>query len=158
MEERIIQLFTDSVLGMTSTMLGCEAQRLTAAPTPGAEDSGYTAIIGLCGLVRGSVALSLPNRTANQMISRLLGMEQEWSDDEIRDGASELVNIIAGSSKGGLRSELDTIINLGLPNVIHGTNYFIKRPTGANSAQLMFESPVGRFSLWVCLEQDAKPR
>lgn len=158
MEDRIIKLFTESVLGMTRTMLGCETQRLDAAPAPAAVDGGYTAIIGLCGLVRGSVALSLPSQTANNMISKLLGMESEWSDEDIRDGASELVNIIAGSAKGGLRYELDTLINLGLPNVIHGTNYFIKRPTGANSAQLMFESPLGKFSLWVCLEQDAKPR
>lgn len=158
MEERILTLFAESVLGMSKTMLGCEARQLDAPPTPGAEDSGYTAIIGLCGKVRGSVALSLPNQTANRMISRLLGMESAWTDDEIRDGASELVNIIAGSAKGGLRYALDAVISLGLPNVVHGTNYFIRRPANVNSAQLPFESELGRFSVWVCLEVEAKPR
>jgi len=108
-----------------------------------------SAIIGLSGNAFGSVVLSFPQRTAQRVVSAMVG-EDNPSRDHIADGVGELVNMVAGMAKGLLAdSGLKTYI--AIPRVIFGLGHFIHRPKGVTCVQVQFETDLGGLALEVAL-------
>lgn len=112
-------------------------------------DYDISGIIGLSGMVLGTVALSFPETTAIQVCNKFMSGECQTLSDDILDAVGELVNIVAGNAKKGL-TEFE--IQISLPSVVLGHNHRIVEPKGALSFVVPFTTPLGGFHMDVCLK------
>lgn len=111
-----------------------------------------TALIGLTGRARGTVAISFPGKTALMMARAMLGTDKIFKIDNIVvDAVAEMVNIVAGSAKTKLTGDGDPI-GISLPTVVRGRNFEISYPTGSVWLQIPFTSELGFFSVQVSFE------
>lgn len=137
-------------------MLGAEARRgqLAISRNGAGKPTEIVAFIGLAGETRGTVALSIPTKTAVSVVERLLGTEQCFVDENVKDCVSELVNIIAGGAKAELSEGLDRPLTLSLPTVVRGSGFEIQYPQNTMWLEVPFESDLGSFTLRVTLQKE----
>lgn len=160
MKVEMINPFVESVDGLFETMLDTSLTRgeISATDTPSVARE-ITALIGLSGLVRGTVAMAFPSNTAIALVNRLLETDSRIIDDMVTDGISEFVNIVAGSAKAKfLVPEGADPIELSLPTVIRGENYSVTYPSGTIWLAVPFSSDLGDFHLRVTMEGDVESR
>jgi chemotaxis protein CheX len=149
-----INPFIESVSELFTTMLGCEAERgRVGLVKPGQSSGDLTAVIGLSGPVRGTVALSFPDTTALAMVGRMTGLPEAELADSLGDGLAELVNIVAGGAKAKLNSGSGAVTDLSLPTVVRGQSYTVEGLTQSTWLDVPFASELGAFTLRVTLEQ-----
>jgi len=152
MKAEYINPFIESVYNLFEMMLGCSVERGEPGLSKGdANPRDITALIGLSGTVKGTVALGFPVETALKMVSRLLGMEIKTVDETIIDGVGELVNIVAGGAKAKFSEFHGPPINLSIPTIVRGSNYTVNYPSGSTWLEIPFESDLGDFNLRVTL-------
>ncbi|HOZ46092.1 MAG TPA: chemotaxis protein CheX [Candidatus Hydrogenedentes bacterium] len=157
MQVEYINPFIESVCSVFSTMLNSEAKRCEVGLVRSASSPrDVTALIGLSGRVRGTVALCLPVSTALAMVNGLLGTDTRVVDDTVADGVAELVNMIAGGAKTKFSGD-GTPIDLSLPTVVHGASYAVEYPSGTRWLDVSFTSSLGPFSLRVAFEKTCTP-
>lgn len=152
-----INPFIESVYSLCSRMLSCSVERgeLGIAKQKSSGGGDITALIGLSGPARGTVALSFPLLTAHAMVARLLSLSADEVKDSVGDGVAELVNIVAGSAKAKFSNGKGAdVISLGLPTVVHGGSEIIDYPSQTTWLDVPFSSELGPFSLRVTFETD----
>lgn len=110
-----------------------------------------SAIIGLAGETVGAVVLSFARDTAVHMVSKFAGRQYQAVSRDVIDGVGELVNILAGNAKKGLK---DYRIEISLPGVITGNKYKINWPKGIPVITIPYKSSLGEFSINVSLRED----
>jgi len=152
-----INPFIESVYSLCSTMLRCTVERGNPGLATADQGGDITALIGLSGPARGTVALSFPQQTAHAMVGRLLQLDEREIAANVADGVAELVNIVAGSAKaritqGGSMGTID----LGLPTIIRGGDAVVDYPRKATWLSVPFASDLGPFNLRVTFEQEPK--
>lgn len=141
MRAELINPFLSAAHNVFDTMLGCKLTRqalaLKTEHSPMHEVSG---LIGLSGMFRGMIVVSLARETALRAAGILLGSQPAELDAEVMDVIGELTNMIAGSAKTQLeRYEL----SMGLPTIILGRNQTIMFPSGATPIIIPFTSEIG---------------
>lgn len=103
-----------------------------------------TAVIQMSGKIRGSICLSLPRRTAFALVSRMVDVHETEVTNLVCDTVAEFANVIAGTAKNNL---LEFGLELGLPNVLQGTNCEIWYPPEAMPMCANFTSDIGPLML-----------
>lgn len=155
MKLEYINPFIDSVDNLFSTMLNCKVTRGDIGVSKKIEAPyEITALIGLSGEAKGTVALSFPASTALNMVTKMLMIESEEVDATVIDGVGEIVNIVAGSAKSKFVKADGKPIDLSLPNVILGDDYKIEYPTDTVWIEVPFKSDLGPFNLRVTFMQE----
>jgi len=150
MKVEYINPFIESVKELFRTMLGAELERGNPnVAGGGANPREVTALIGLSGHVRGTVAISFPVSTALKIASRLTGCENTILDETVFDTITELVNIVAGGAKAKLHRDGDPPTQLSLPTVVRGNHYSVEYPSQSVWIEIPFTSELGPFSLRV---------
>jgi len=148
MKAEYINPFIESVESLFSTMIGCSVDRGTIAVSERCAEGGdITALIGLSGPARGTVALSFPMATAQKVVSRLLQVGETEADENVSDGVAELVNIVAGQAKAKFYREDGPTMDLSLPTVVRGQEYSIATPPNTSWLDVPFRSELGSFRL-----------
>ena len=108
------------------------------------------AVIELSGSVSGTIILTLSDETAVKLVTRLLGIEVSELDQDVFDGISEMLNIIAGGAKANLPGSQESPIHLGIPRIFQDINGY---STNIKEwARIPFDSEWGSLELWVALE------
>ncbi|GMV94402.1 MAG: hypothetical protein AMXMBFR82_41800 [Candidatus Hydrogenedentota bacterium] len=110
-----------------------------------------TAVVGISGSIRGTVALAFSSAVAVSCVSKLLGAEIKCVDATVVDGIAELVNIIAGDAKARLTEDEAPPLTLSLPAVVRGRDYVIEHPQDTIWLTVPFKSDLGVFVLRVTL-------
>jgi chemotaxis protein CheX len=150
MKAEIVNPFIESVNELFATMLNCPAERQQIGVVRGSPAAHeVTAVIGLSGTAKGTVALSFPQRTASVIVGRLLGSGPVESGEALTDGVAELVNMVAGGAKAKLSANRGTAIDLSLPTVVLGKNVQLQSPSQADWLDIPFESELGPFTVRV---------
>lgn len=145
-----INPFVQSVINVFNTMLDCPIQREGLALKNGTFPTyDVTSVIGLSGLVRGSVVVSLSREVAFKIVERMLGTEAVEINLDVVDAVGELANMVAGGAKAEL-SQYE--LSLGLPTVVVGKNHIIHFPDNVRPLQIPFRTPWGPMSLEVGLD------
>ena len=158
MDVRLINPFLEAVTNVYTTMLQTAPRRSgLKVAGHGASPESLVALIGMDGPAQGVVALHLPRETALATINHWLEMSLNEIDETVSDGIAELVNMIAGQAKAKLSESLGTPVALGLPSVIHGSNFHVKYPGKATWLEMPFESDLGGFSLRVTVVMSEQP-
>ncbi len=112
-----------------------------------------TALLGFSGGRKGSLLISFPQNIAFRTVGGMLGVEFNAIDSDVRDGVSELVNMIAGGAKTKLQSKgID--FELSIPNTIIGQHHRIAAAACTTRTHVDFDSDLGSFFIEVYLKED----
>ncbi len=116
--------------------------------------SGYdiSGIIGLTGEATGSIALSLPKKTALSIVSNFMGQEVLGLDADTADAIGEITNMIAGKAKK-IFSEKGIKMKISIPNVVIGKEHTINPQKSIPTIEIPFSSEVGDFAIQVSLKK-----
>ena len=114
-------------------------------------DKDITAIIGLIGHIRGNVAISLSQATAQQIISTMMmGMPVTEIDAMGRSAIGEFTNMIVGNATIGL-SAGGVVSDISTPSLIFGSDiYFII--SSVQALMVSIDTPIGEIEINIGLE------
>jgi len=150
----VAEIMDNAVGTVFSTMLGTELAvarwEESAEPT---RDAEVIALIGMGGEMRGSVSLQCEKSMACAFTARLLGMDasEVESDEDLRDGLGEVVNMIAGSLKTALLEHGSIEIAIPIVVLTPKCDIRIKAKFGVS---VTFTDTLGEFVVDFVLEAD----
>ncbi|MCB0342032.1 MAG: chemotaxis protein CheX [Pseudobdellovibrionaceae bacterium] len=117
------------------------------------EPLAIAAIIGLTSpSFTGSIALGFPSQVFLRIMSNMLMEEFTEIDDELQDGAGELLNIIFGQAKAAL-NERGYGLDLAIPSVIRGNDLKVTHMTNSPAIIIPFTSEVGPLYIEVGIDR-----
>jgi chemotaxis protein CheX len=132
----IAQSLIRSTGDVFSTMLGCELSGAevtvegTAAGSASGPNDGVVSFIGIAGSWAGTGSLTCSPAMACRICAALLMTEATAVNEDVLDAVAELTNMIIGSVKTDLESQLGPL-GLSIPTVVFGRN-FRTRSAGTN--------------------------
>ena len=103
-----------------------------------------SAVIGITGDARGSMALTFTENCIKAIVAELLGIKVTKIDDEVTDAVGELTNIICGDARGRLGNE-GFSLQAGIPAIITGKDHSIRHINDGPHLAIPFDTPDGRF-------------
>ena len=86
--------------------------------------SDVTGIVGLTGVINGSLAVSFSDAAILQVVSNMFGEAIKEINDEVRDAVGEISNMISGDARRIL-AEKGYQFQGAIPTVIEGKNHKI---------------------------------
>jgi chemotaxis protein CheX len=111
-------------------------------------------IAGVLGIIspvfNGSIALCFPAATFLGVMGKMLGENFTEINQELEDGAGELLNIIFGHAKREL-NELGYGIEKAIPTVVRGTDLKVKHLSSGPTMMIPFDSTAGKFHIEIGL-------
>jgi chemotaxis protein CheX len=158
--EQYIKPFVEVAVNTFSSFVNCEVEPrhpffLSPDKVIGSDISG---IIGISGLIRGSVVLSMYKNIAIKTTGMLVGSEPAELDGDVTDAIGEIVNIIAGNIKAKIPDGEKIVISL--PAVIKGADHSIAWPSKQGRILCIpfkiFED--GVFQLLVSMDVESQPQ
>ncbi|MDR0870958.1 MAG: chemotaxis protein CheX [Planctomycetaceae bacterium] len=136
-----INPFIVAVTKTLETMVGCKVTReppmLKKNPQTLYPISG---VIGLSGVVAGTVVLTMSAQLALKSASVMLMEEQKAFNPDVFDAIGELTNVIAGNAKAQLE---EYKLSLSLPNVITGEATELRFPENCQPITIPFSTDFG---------------
>lgn len=154
MDVRLINPFLLAAIHVIKTMTNVE-------PKPGKpfvkKDrlplGDVSAVIGIAGDARGSMALSFTESCIKAIVQNLLQMEVTRIDEEVEDAVGELTNMICGDARGRLNED-GFSLQASIPTVIVGKDHRIRHINDGPHLAIPFETPYGGFTVEVAFSQD----
>lgn len=107
-------------------------------------------IIGMTGDVEGTVVLSLPGATAENIVESFVGSKFDKSSEDFADAIGELVNMISGAAKAKFEGK---DVRIGCPSVVVGAGHTVQQLSGSICISIPCESACGPFSVDVSLKK-----
>ena len=113
MRVQIVNRYVQSALNVIIKETGAPAERggLLMEGNPYTTED-VTAVIGVSGMLSGSLYISMSEVVALKIIAAMIGQESTELDDLGQSGIAELANVIAGTAGIGLAEEgIETTVN-----------------------------------------------
>ena len=139
----VIRPFIDASHDVFRTMLGLTLKRHEVYIKRGYRMFGdMTAVIGLSGPLAGTCALSMPGVAVRASMERLLGepLDEDLRNPALRDGAGELINMIAGAARTTL-GHTPYRFEITLPTIISGAGHEVFHRANAHCVVVVFDVP-----------------
>jgi chemotaxis protein CheX len=111
-----------------------------------------TGIMGLTGAARGTVSVSFSEKCILSIVSGMFGEEMKELNEEIRDAAGEISNMISGQARKTLE-EMGLSLSAAIPTVIMGKNHSLSPITTYPVIAIPFQTEKGDFTIEVSFEQ-----
>ena len=156
MDIKLLKPFIDGTIHTFEVQL--KAQVTIGKPYLKKNEAGQERIdiAGLVGIIssklRGNVCICFPEATFLTAMERMLGEPYTEINEEIADGAGELMNMIFGFAKRVLNEEGHDL-EKALPSVISGNNIKIANHNSHTVIILPFSSNIGSFQLEIGIDQ-----
>jgi chemotaxis protein CheX len=103
-----------------------------------------SAIIGITGAAKGSMALTFSESAIKAIAGSLLGMIFDEVNEKLRDAVGELTNMICGDARRRL-SEEGISLQAGIPTIVSGKNHTINHISNGPRLAIPFQTPHGAF-------------
>lgn len=108
------------------------------------------ALAGVIGLASskfcGSVSLCFPEKVFLGIMGKMMGEEYTEINDELQDGAAELLNIIFGQAKATLNNS-GYDLEMAIPTIVRGTELKTSAMSKKPVVVLPFETDLGEFQV-----------
>ncbi len=158
MDVRFINPFLEGTISVLKTMAMMEPRAGKPYLKEGKLAKGdVSAIIGLTGSARGSLALSFSEESILKIISNMLGENHREINGEVRDAVGEITNMISGVARKKLEAEGFSIA-AAIPTVVSGKDHSFIHVLGGPSIIIPFETDNGPFFVDVCLKDTRKEK
>ena len=154
MDVRHINPFLAAAVHVLKTMAGIE-------PKPGkpflkknrSALGDVSAIIGITGAARGSMALTFSESCIKAIVSSLIGIEATQIDDDVKDAVGELTNMICGDARGRLGQE-GISLQAGIPTIVAGKKHRHNQVKNGPHLAVPFDTDHGSFVVEVAFDKD----
>lgn len=111
----------------------------------------YSGTIGLSGQAEGFVSVTFSKELATKIVCKMLGSaECDVTEEDIRDGVGEFMNVVAGAAKAEL-VDTKNAFSLSLPQVFSGGPHTAAQPRGIPVFVIEFSADGEPFDVFVCL-------
>lgn len=151
MNELLINPVQESVVNILSMMADLLPRTEEPRIKSGEFDSGD--VTGIIDLVseqkKGSIAISFSKPVALEIARRMLGVENEVSEDEIVDLVGEITNMMAGGAKAKLH-ELGYDFDMTIPHVVVDLENTLGNQAKGPTIILPFTTDTGKFYVELC--------
>jgi chemotaxis protein CheX len=111
-----------------------------------------SAIIGMTGSVKGSLALSFSSGCILRVVSNMLGEELTEITADVKDAVGEITNMVSGVARKKLEG-IGYSIAASIPTVISGPNHSILHVMGGASVIIPFDTDAGPLVVDVCVKE-----
>jgi chemotaxis protein CheX len=140
-----INPFVIAVSKTLETMVGCRVVREPPQIKKGhAALHPVSGIIGLSGVIVGTVVLTMAESLALKCASAMLMEDYKELNSDVFDAIGELTNVIAGNAK----AQLETYkLSLSLPNVIFGRDTELRFPERCQPISIPFRTDYGPMAI-----------
>jgi chemotaxis protein CheX len=152
----LIKPFLEAVVNVLKTMAGTD-------PKPGSpflkqrpelSQGDVTAVLGLTGSVKGSVAVSFTEAAILQTVTNMFGEQVNEISPEVEDAVGELCNVICGDARRTLESQ-GYHLQAAIPTVISGKGHRISHSVPEPTLVMPFTiDRDATFFVEVCFESD----
>jgi chemotaxis protein CheX len=125
MDANYIKPFVASIQNVFSTMM--QLQVVVREPflkTDNNPNHDVSGVIGMSGDVKGSVILSFPQQTAENVVALFSGSKFSMGSPDFADAIGELVNMVTGGAKAMFK---DRKCSISCPSVIVGKDHTVAR-------------------------------
>jgi len=112
-----------------------------------------SAIIGLTGTTRGSIALSFSESCIIKIVSNMLGEEITALNGDIKDAVGEITNMVSGVARQKLEAQ-GIVMKAAIPTIVSGKDHSITHVLGGPSVVIPFDTDTGSFVVDVCLSDN----
>jgi len=113
-----------------------------------------SAIIGMTGSAKGSLALTFTESCIVKIVSNMLGEDIREINGDIKDAVGEITNMVSGAARKKLEAEGFTV-TAAIPTVVSGKGHSIVHVMGGPSIIIPFTTEHGPFVVDVCLTEGA---
>jgi chemotaxis protein CheX len=149
--EILINPVQESIVNILSTMANTlpqtEEPELKSGPF---NSNDFTGIIELVSAQKsGSIAISFPKPVVIEIAKRMLGLESDVSDPELKDLVGEITNMMAGGAKTMLYDQ-GYEFDMAIPKVIEDSENEISHKAKAPIVVLPFTTDLGKFYVELC--------
>jgi len=149
-----INPFIIAVSRTLETMVGC---KVTREPPQVKKDKSalypVSGIIGLSGVIVGTVVLTMSETLALKSASAMLMEDYTDFDNDVFDAVGELTNVIAGNAKAQLE---EYKLSLSLPNVIYGKDAELRFPERCQPISIPFQTDFGPMAIEIGFTEPPK--
>jgi chemotaxis protein CheX len=149
MDVKLTNPFLTAAMHVLKTMAGIDAR--PGKPFLKEDDlaiGDVSAIIGITGAARGSMALVFTEKCIMEITSNLLGEVFTQMNAEVRDAVGELSNMICGDARRRL-SEEGISLQAGIPTIVTGESHSIAHFVEGPRLAVPFETAHGSFMVEV---------
>jgi len=154
MDVKLINPFLTAAMHVLKTMAGIDAR--PGKPFVKTDDvaiGDVSAIIGITGAARGSMALVFTEECIKEIASNLLGEVFTQMNHEVRDAVGELTNMICGDARRRL-SEQGFSLQSGIPTIVAGEKHSIMHIADGPRLAVPFETDHGSFMVEVAFSSN----
>lgn len=150
MDPSHITPFITSVQNVFSTMLQLpvEVREPHLKREPKATHD-VTAIIGMSGDVRGSVALGFPGDTAERVVALFVGAEVARDSADFADAVGELANMICGGAKAMFPDNGG--VSISVPSVVVGAGHTVAQQTDTPCVVIPCDTDCGELMIEIAI-------
>jgi len=158
MDVKFINPFLEGTVSVLKTMAMLDPRAGKPYLKEGKQAKGdVSAIIGLTGSARGSLALSFSEASILKIVSNMLGENYGAINGEVRDAVGEITNMISGVARKKLEAE-GFHIEAAIPTVVSGKDHSFIHVLGGPSIIIPFETDNGPFFVDVCLKDTRREK
>lgn len=148
----IAKSFIKATTDILSTMAGIEARPGAPYVKKSAAARGdVSAIVGVTGPKRGTIAVSFTEACAVALVRGMLGDDIQDLMQDTQDAVGEVANMVSGQARANLAAKGLTLQG-ATPTVIIGKNHMISHTTTSPVMAIPFSTPAGEFTVEFCLE------
>lgn len=148
----VAKVFISATIKVLSTMAGITP--VAGMPFVKADVAALgdvSAIVGIVGAKRGSIAVTFPRSTAMAVMKGMLGDDIHDVLQDAKDAVGEVANMISGQARAML-AERGMTMQGSTPTVILGDKHSITHFTHAPVLVIPFSSQAGDMVVEFCLE------
>lgn len=154
MNAKLITSFLDATQEVLKTMAFIEPRSGKAFLKNDSFAQGdVSAIIGMTGSVKGSLALSFSGSCILKIVSNMLGEQMVEITADVKDAVGEITNMVSGVARQKLEGQGYNVA-AAIPTVVSGLNHTILHVLSGPSLIIPFETDDGPFVVDVCLKEN----
>lgn len=153
MDVKYVNPFIEATIHVLETMAFTKAEAGQIFPKKDKYARGdVSAIIGLTGDVKGTISVSFSEKSILAIVTNMFMEEVTKLNDEVRDAAGEIANMISGQARQKLAG-MGRKLKAAIPTVIMGKDHTITHITEEKVIAIPFISNNGDFTVEVCFEE-----
>jgi len=147
----IAKPFVKATQEILSIMAGLEATCGAPYVKQGTTATGdVSAIVGVTGDMRGSIAVSFSKEAAKALTEGMLGDAIEDIEQDTQDAVGEMTNMVSGHARAGL-AEIGITVQGSTPTVIMGDRHQIRHISESPVVAIPFSTQYGAFVVEFCM-------
>ena len=158
LHDSIAEFLIRSAKDVFSTMLGGELScgEVTVETTASEPNDGVVSFIGIAGSWAGTGSLTCSPAMACRICTAMLMTEAPSVNEDVLDAVAEVTNMIIGSVKTDLESELGPL-GLSIPTVVFGRNFKTRSAGNTEWIHVRFLWDEDPLLIKMCLAPSEKP-